>query len=896
MHRSPLSWPLFVRSAVAALCLVSLAPWAQASDWMAPLSDGARIGPAQLNAEIPPPSSLLKVPLGERFTRHDQLLDYLERLAASSPRVTLQQYGETYEGRPLVLLAISDPANIDRLDDLRREHLERLTSAAPVGDDPVIVWLGYGVHGNESSSAEAALGVAYLLAAVEGESWRQRLREVVVLIDPLLNPDGRARYVHGYQQRRGLVPDPRADSYEHSESWPGGRQNHYLFDLNRDWAWATQRETRARLALFRSWEPQVHVDLHEMGSGSTYFFPPAADPIHPAISRRVVDWLETFGRGNAAAFDEHGWPFYKGQLFDLFYPAYGDSYPSLGGAVGMTYEMAGGGRAGTVFERVDGTRLTLADRVARHITTSLATVKTAAHHRRSLLADFRAFRRASAGAPGQSFLWGADQAEAGVLAELLVRHGIEVHRFAAETELSVHPLGGEQPGGNGSVRRKFKPGSLVVSTAQPLGKLAQSLLEGEADLGEAFLDRQRQRLAQEQRPQFFDITAWSLPLAFNLEMWQTQGRPAGLVPFVAEERAQIEGAGRVGFLMAPQGLAGYRFAAALRREGIHHRLALGSFNLAGRELPAGTIFIPRRENPPQLEARLGELARKCRVALIGAETSYSEGGISLGSAEMVRVQPATIGLVVGPGVSPTATGALWHLFDEVIDLPHHRVEIDGLADRLSGLEVLVLPSGSGYSARLGEEDVEAIERWVRSGGTLIAVADAVDWLRDVELVELDEWQAESVELTEDSTATGNGTRAASSTVAGSPTHSTASADLSQQRLFIPGAVVRTRLRTVHPLSAALAHAPPTLFSGSQFYLPGDDPAGNLLVVEAQDPVLAGHVWEEAKQRLQGAVLIREERLGNGRILLFAQDPAFRGLWRGTMPLLLNAVMFAPSYP
>ncbi len=893
MFRLPPPWLVsacLARPLALALCLAWLAPGAWASDWIAPLSDGARIGPARLNADIPLPSAVLKAPLGERFTRHDRLLRYLEKLAEASPRVTLHQYGESYEGRPLVLLAISDPANIDRLEELRRHHLERLTSSKPVDDDPAIVWLGYGVHGNESSSAEAALGVAYLLAAVEEESWRQRLRQVVVLIDPLLNPDGRARYVHGYQQRRGRVADPWADSYEHSEPWPGGRQNHYLFDLNRDWAWATQRETQARLALFRSWEPQVHVDFHEMRSGSTYFFPPAADPIHPAISPRVVDWLETFGRGNAAAFDAHGWPFYKGQLFDLFYPAYGDSYPSLGGAVGMTYEMAGGGRAGTVIERVDGTRLTLVDRVARHITTSLATVETTAENRRELLRDFRAFRRASARANGQSFLWSAEQAEAGALAELLVSHGIEVHRLAADTQIAVRSLAGESRG-----RRQFAADSWLVSTAQPLGKLAQSLLEGEADLGAEFLKRQRQRLADEQSAQFYDITAWSLPLAFNLEMWLAPGRPEGLIPYLPEEvsdndettldGATIEGAGRVGFLMAPQGLAGYRFAAALRRAGIHHRLALGSFSLGGRELPSGTIFIPRRENPKQLETRLGELARQCRVVLSGAETSYSESGISLGSEEMVRVQPSAIGLVVGPGVSPTAAGALWHLFDQVIELSHHRVELDDLTDRLSGLGVLLMPSGFGYSSRLGEEDVAAIERWVRAGGTLIAIKGALEWLREAELVELEEWQAEGDESLDEGAAT-EGT--AGSSMA-------ATLDLSQRKISIPGAVVRTRLRTVHPLTAGLASAPPSLFGGSQFFLPGDA-AGNLLWVEPRDPVLAGHVWEEALERLAGAVLVREERLGSGRIVLFAQDPAFRGLWRGTMPLLLNAVMFAPSLP
>jgi hypothetical protein len=908
---------LAVRRPFLCACWLAAAVWlfaalpALGDGWMAPLSDGAALPLPSLSAEVPNPAAVLGGPLGARFHRHAELLAYLERLAAASPRVSLERYGETYEGRPLVLLAISDPANIEQLESLRRRHLARLSpdgrlevppAAGAAADDPVVVWLGYGVHGNESSSAEAALGLAYVLAAADDPAWQQRLRNVIVLVDPLSNPDGRDRYVTGYQQRRGALPDPSPEAFEHGEPWPGGRYNHYLFDLNRDWAWATQAETRARLAAFRRWEPQVHVDLHEMGSGSTYFFPPPADPIHPAISPRVVEWLEVFGRSNAAAFDALGWLFYKAQRYDLFYPAYGDSYPSLGGAVGMTYEMAGGGRAGLVIEREGDTPLRLADRVARHLVTSLATVEAAADNRRELLADFRALRRSAATAPNaERFLWRADQPEAEALAALLASHGITVQRLSAPATVTVRPLtadAGEQ--------RSFEAGALVVSTAQPLGALAATLLEGDADLGREFVERQRALMLDEREPEFYDVTAWSLPMAFNLEVWQAAspafdvapGSPPAslpLRPWSFSPSPAMRGEGRVGFLMPPQGLAGYRFAAALHRAGIRYRLALSDLTLRGEELPAGTLFIPRGGNTDALAQQLAELAAQTGVHLSGAETSYSDRGLSLGSDEMVPVRPAVVGLVTGDGVSPTAAGALWHLFDETVGLDHRLVELDGLEERLAELDVLVLPEGYGYGGRLGDEAVAALGRWVEAGGTLVAIGSAADWLREVELSSVESWQPPSDAPQESSAESAPAMPAAGRTGETASSASSGRNPLRDQPVDLPGAVLRSRLRTSHPLAAGLLSAPPVLYRGSRVWLPAEAADGNVLVVDQERPVAAGLVWEEVEPRLAGSLLVGVERRGGGRVIVFAQDPAFRGFWRGTMPLLLNAVLFAPSF-
>src|ERR1700724_3215681 len=339
---------------------------------LAPLSNGDVVELPPLDPAVPRPDAVLGYPAGSRFTHWEPIAAYLDALAAASPRVKVWEYGRTYEGRPLKLAAVSSPENLAHLEEIRSQRLrladpetlsrgerERLARPLPAG-----VGVGFGGRGGQGGPSCGAL------------------------IAPLCNPDGRERYLHGYEQRQGEAPNVHRVAAEHFQPWPGGRQNHYLIDLNRDWAWATQQESRGRIAASRAWEPQVYVDFHEMATDSSYFFPPAAEPVHPRIDHRVLSWLDTFGRANAEAFDRQGWTYYKAENYDLFYPGYGDSYPSLHGAIGMTYEMAGGGRGGLAVDRADGTLLTLADRIGRHLTTSLATVRTAGRNAHRLLQDF----------------------------------------------------------------------------------------------------------------------------------------------------------------------------------------------------------------------------------------------------------------------------------------------------------------------------------------------------------------------------------------------------------------------------------------------------------------------------------------------------------------------------
>jgi Zinc carboxypeptidase len=856
---------------------------------LAPLSGGEAVELPPLDERVPRPDVFLGHAVGSRFTHWDRIAAYFDALAAASPRVKVWRYGSTYEGRPLLLAAVTSPENLARLDEIRTQRLRLADPEALSRGErerlvkrlPAVVWLAYGVHGDEASSSEAAMAVAYTLAAAQGET-AGLLADTVVLIDPLCNPDGRERYLHGYEQRQGMAPNVHRVAAEHFQPWPGGRQNHYLIDLNRDWAWASQQETRARIAAYRSWEPQVYVDFHEMGTDSSYFFPPAAEPVHPRIDRRVLSWLDTFGRANAEAFDRHGWVYYKAENYDLFYPGYGDSYPSFHGAIGMTFEMAGGGRGGLAIDRADGTLLTLADRVGRHVTTSLATFTTAARNAHRLLQDFVATRLKTTEGPGRTYLWSADQPEARELADLLLLHGVRVQQLAQGTEVLAQPLAG----GREEKEHRFAAGTFVTTTAQPLGALAQALLDREAPMAQSFLERQRRRFDENREAEFYDITAWSLPLAYNLRVWIAKGtagaelRPVEATAAVASSGAASSGksatgaGGRgseLGWLVAPQGVASYRLAAELRRHRIHHRVALAPLADDGVTYPAGTLFVPRHGNGAELPEQLAALLRDGGLAGHAVSSSYAISGVSLGSNRMPPVRPARVGLVAGEGVDPTSFGFLWFLLDREVGLPYDRLDLERLRpSTMAEFDVLILPSGS-YEERIGDRARAALDAWIKAGGELIAIGgDTARWLHEHEMISWKPWKAPEP----DEESEGSQERS-----------------MAERDIVTPGAIVATRLSADHPLAIGLTSPPPVLVEGSTVMLPSGDPHRDVLVATGQDPVISGFAWPEAKQRLAGSLLVGAETRGSGSVVLFVQEPDFRLFWRGTMPLLLNAVMY-----
>jgi hypothetical protein len=819
---------------------------------------------------VPTPEEFLGYKMGERFTPHDRILDYFEELTKRSKLVTMQTIGETYEGRPLVLATLTSERNHARLDDIRRNAA---TLARGEGDpsaiaasQPAIVWLAFGVHGNESSSAEAAMFVAASL--LREPDLTRMLDNLVVIIDPLENPDGRERYINWFHRTRGVKANANPAAAEHAEPWPGGRFNHYLIDMNRDWAFQSQRETQARVAAYKTWNPQVIVDFHEMYYESSYFFPPDAKPINANLPKDVEDWLEIFGRANAGEFSKRGWSFFVGERYDLFYPGYGDSWPSLRGAIGMTYEQGGGGRAGSAIERTDGTVLTLADRALHHYTTAITTVRTAAQHREALLRYTHEAARAQIDAGKNTFLLVPGSPNFEPLVALLQKNGIRVDQLTTATTIRGTRLDREV-----TESRSFPAGTAVISTKQPYGGLANTLLEKAPSFSKGFVEEQRAKAEADLPDDFYDLTTWSLPLAMNVEGWLAAAPVTAVKEFAASQPPAFKSASYA-YLVDGNDPQLYRFAGRLLESGIRFSVADGELALGDRTFARGSLVILRNNNGADLDAKLQNAAREAAAALAPVDSGWL-GGVSFGSERIRYVKQPRIALVGGPGSDATSFGMLWHTLDVDTPIPHTVVFAESLRNTdLSKFDVLVFPDGS-YAERVGKRGVEKIKAFANDGGTVVAIKGASAFLRDkdVEISKLKPWEPPKKKDDE-----------------------TPAADERYNDYRIPGSAFRTTMNERSYLTYGVPRSPAVLVEGSNAFLPVAKKVDNILTIDAKDPLISGVAWSESLERIKGSVYVVSEPYGRGQVITFADDPHFRLFWRGTLPIFLNAVLYSPSFP
>ena len=823
--------------------------------------------------QIPSPAEFLGYSIGARFTPHHRILDYFEELASRSELVTLEQIGETYEHRPLVLATIASAKHRASLDAIRRNaaalargegNIEAIVSS----DMPAIVWLAFGVHGNESSSAEAAMLTA--AALVRDPEMTKLLENIVVVIDPLSNPDGRERYIGWYQRTRGMKANPDPQAYEHQEPWPGGRYNHYLIDMNRDWAWLSQKETQARVAAYSTWHPQVYVDFHEMSAQSSYFFPPDARPMNANLPDELEKWLETFGRANAAEFSQRGWTFFVGERFDLFYPGYGDSWPSLRGAVGMTYEVAGGGRAGTTIERDDETILTLAERVDRHATTAIATLRTAAQNREGLLRFTHGAARGQIETGTNTYLIVPGSPSFSDLVGLLQRHGLHVTMLSAPQSLRASRVDRDA-----NESKTFPAGTAVVSTKQPLGALANTLLERQPALEREFVEEQRARADADEPDDFYDLTAWALPLAMNVETWVTTQQPPATVALRLPSRTPFRAAS-YGYVVDGLDPNVYRLAGQLLEDEIRFSVASAPISFDGRTFARGSIVILKGNNVADLDAKLGDTAARTGATLAPLTSGWS-GETSIGSQRIRGVRPPKIALVGGPGSDPTSYGMLWHTLDVDTPIPHTTLSTESLRSiDLDDYRVLIFPDGS-YADRLGKSGVEKVKQWVAEGGVVVAVKGASAFLRekDVEISKLRRWEPPKDDDEDDDSAT---------------------VAARYHDFRVPGAAFRTSMNERSYLTFGVPRAPAVLVEGSTAFLPVAHAVDNILTIDSTAPLLSGVAWDESLERVAGSVYVVSEKSGQGQVVTFADDPHFRLFWRATLPIFLNAVLYGPSFP
>ena len=816
---------------------------------------------------IPTPEEFLGYKLGERFTPHHRIVEYFQELAKRSNLITVRQFGETYEHRPLLLATLTSAKNHAALDAIK-SNVARL--ARGEGDPseiakttPAIVWLAFGVHGNESSSAEASMYVASTLLRDPAV-----LENLVVLIDPLLNPDGRERYITWFHRTRGIAPNSNPDAFEHMEPWPGGRFNHYLIDMNRDWAWMSQRETQARVAAYREWNPQVFVDFHEMFYDSTYFFPPDAKPINANLPKDVEDWLDIFGRANAAEFSRRGWAFFVAERFDLFYPGYGDSWPSLHGAVGMTYEMAGHGRAGSAIERPDGSVLRLADRIQRHYTSGITTVRTAAQHREALLRYTHEAARAQIDGGKNTYLILPGSPNFDTLVATLRKQDVRVDVLTAPANIRATRLDRDV-----TESRSFPAGTVVVSTRQPLGGLANTLLEKAPVFGKGFVEEQREKAVADEPDDFYDLTTWSLPLAMNVEAYVTQAPVTGTKEYQPPAPPAFKSAA-YGYLVDGLDPSLYRFVGRLLASDVNFSVSDSDLTVGDQVFKRGTLVILKGNNTGTLDQTLAALVGETGVRTVALESGWM-GGTAFGSEKIRHVRDPKIGLVGGQGTSPTSYGMLWHTLDVDTPIPHSTLALETLRNLdLSKYKVLVFPDGN-YAERLGKRGVDKIKTWVSEGGTIVAVKGANDFLRekDVEVSKLKPWEAPK-KKEDDKPATGE----------------------RYNDFRVPGSAFRTTMNERSFLTFGLPRPPAVLVEGSQAFLPVAHKVDNVLTIEEKDPLISGVAWNESLERLKGSVYVVSEPFGRGQVITFADDPHFRLFWRATLPVFLNAVIYAPSFP
>ncbi len=876
--------------------LVVSAGWTHAADVFEVLPRVVR------DPKVPAMEEVLGFAWGEGITDPGQVVRYAQALAASAPsRVRLLEYGRSREGRPLVLLVIASPQNLGRWDEIQAglAQLGDSRSLAPakaaelIRDLPAVVWIQCSVHGDEASGADAGLALAYHLASGSGPEVGRILANTVVVVDPVENPDGRARFVDSNRQASGPAPDPEPASAEHVQPWPGGRVSHDLFDLNRDWFALSQPESAARVAAMLRYHPTVTADLHEMGAEEGYYFAPPAIPRHPLLEGEGDALLDLLGRGNAAAFDAHGFRYWTREVFDAFYPGYGDSWPALTGAVGMTFEQASS--RGLVTLLKDGSKLTYADGVTHHLLAAFTTCLTTADNRERFLHGWFAFRQMAVTegerGPARAYVLGdgGDVAAVDELGELLARQGIETFRVTA---------------GKAGV----PTGSVIVPLAQPLGRLARILLDRGASMGKAFEKEQARRDAKRLRDEIYDITAWSLPLLWNVPARTLSAVPqgVGLEAVKPSDRPQgtVTGEGRVAFLLPWHDEASVRALTRLLRLGVKTSVAAKAFTVAGREFAPGTVVVRRAGNEPGLRQRIEEIARGTGADFVGAETGYAEAGIDLGSTNVFPLKAPRVAIAWDVPTSALSAGGLRWAFERAFGYPVSAVRTSTLAHAdLTHFDVIVLPDsserGGSYASELGEEGVKRLVAWVNEGGTIVAVGGGAAFLTGEKVGLLasklekrlgSEAASEKGKTGKDEDASTTGDRAFNYDNAVKPAQ--------EEPPLVPGAILRVELDPEDILAAGFPDGQlDVLVDSRRVFTPLKlDRGSNVGVYAGPDNLVqAGFVLPASREQLPLKAYLMAEACKRGRVVAFAEDPVSRGLTRAAMLILANAVFFAPAY-
>lgn len=818
------------------------------------------------------PAEHLGYRLGERYTPHHQIASYFRHVADASPtRVRLQEYGRTYEGRPLMLAFVSSPANLSNLEAIRTNNL-RLTGllkdgVSPREDMPVVLWLSYNVHGNEPSSSEAAMKTIHRLLDGSDPATSAWLEKAVVVIDPCINPDGRDRYANWQNSTSSIIPDANPQTREHREPWPGGRTNHYYFDLNRDWAWQSQLESQQRMKVYNQWLPQVHVDFHEQGYNEPYYFAPAAEPYHEVITPWQREFQQTIGRNNAKQFDKNGWLYFTKERFDLFYPSYGDTYPTYNGSIGMTYEQGGGPRGGKAVVIEDGDTLTLADRIEHHYTTGLATIEVSVANAERLKREFRRFFSDGLKEPATGYRYFLVRSrshmgpEGGTLGRYLRNNGIEYGHV--QTRFSAK--GFDYSTGR-ETSFNAEPDDIVIPVQQPKSNMVRVLFEPEARISDSAT---------------YDITAWALPYALGLEAYAVRDRlpmPAGYGPRTPRRQTAqaAEPAEAYAYVIPWNSFASARLLASLLRLGVKVRYAEEPFESEGRRFERGSLIVTRAANrftPSELQSLITRAVAETpdyHEPVVPIRSGFVDKGFDLGSSRVRYIKPPKVALVAGEGTAANSVGEIWHWFERQLGYPLSMVNGSDFSQlKLSDFDVIILPEGN-HRFLSDKGSSESLRDWLSAGGRVVAIENAVsqmsglDWAIKRKKEETDKETGEaSLKRYEDR-------------------------EKEYLKESIPGAVYRVELDNSHPLAYGYPSRYHTLRQDAGLYEYFKEGGWNVGTIR-KDGYVTGFAGIKAKQRLKDGLVLGVQEVGRGRVVYFADNPVFRSFWESGKLMLANAV-------
>lgn len=788
------------------------------------------------------PSEFLEYPLGSQFTYHYKLHDYLKYLSFASNKIKYIPYGKSEESRQLFVLAISSEQNIKNLEEIRLSNLKRAGFIKGIPNDSIsIVWLGYNVHGNEASGSEVAMKLAYNIL---DENFEEILQDVIIIIDPCLNPDGRDRYVNNYRNKQGIFINNNPSTWEHYETWPSGRFNHYLFDLNRDWAWQTQIETQQRSILYRKWYPHVFVDFHEMMPQYSYFFGPSADPIHEEVTAWQKKYHKISSDKYSHFFKSQKWDFFTEKIFDLLYPSYGDSWTCFNGAVGFTFEQGGHGVAGLSYQgKNEDELLTLKGRIEKHYEASLLTILLASEYKAELLKEFEIFFASTLNNTKQYIIKNKKEDKYNIdwLISLLSQHGIVTEEIVENKTINGYSFIDRE-----NKKIQIQKGDVVFSTNQLLGKALKVLLEPKA----VFTDSST-----------YDLTAWSLPYAFGLDVIETDAAiEKNIKPLLykkaTKEYDENEMTDSTFFVLEWESIGDVKLIIDLMQHDIKVGYLSSDLNVDGAQIKKGTILLPYfgLSMSNSLKA-LKELIDKHQVDynLINLNNLDIEKNIQVMDKPLITI-------VGGEGVNPVKFGNLWYYFDKILNYP---VNIS-YKNKLSSFDLIKSNTLILSDGKYDEKMSKLIESFLSRGGKVILLEDAITVSTSIENLEMSKQYHNSFK-----------------------NWSIKNTDEFSAKAF--GCIIEVELLDGELISKGL-NKNYYLIKENSNKLPLLENGFNIGVVQNSKAV-SGFIGKELEKSLQGYSLISAEKYKKGEIYYFVDDPLIRGFWGNGMHLLSNAIFY-----